>query len=43
MPLADAALVLAGAALAMHWLEASLRILHEMSTFAAAGVSDSGA
>ena len=32
-----------GAALAMHWVEASLRILHEMSTFAAAGVSDSGA
>jgi nicotinate-nucleotide--dimethylbenzimidazole phosphoribosyltransferase len=32
-----------GAALAMHWIEASLRILHEMSTFEAAGVSDSGA
>lgn len=31
-----------GAALAMHWIEASLRILHEMSTFEAAGVSDSG-
>jgi nicotinate-nucleotide--dimethylbenzimidazole phosphoribosyltransferase len=32
-----------GAALAMHWVDAALRILHEMSTFAAAGVSDSGA
>ena len=32
-----------GAALAMHWVEAALRVLHEMSTFEAAGVSDSGA
>jgi nicotinate-nucleotide--dimethylbenzimidazole phosphoribosyltransferase len=32
-----------GAALAMHWVDAALRILHEMSTFEAAGVSDSGA
>jgi nicotinate-nucleotide--dimethylbenzimidazole phosphoribosyltransferase len=32
-----------GAALALHLLEASLRILHEMATFEAAGVSDSGA
>lgn len=32
-----------GAALAMGLVDASLRILHEMATFAAAGVSDSGA
>jgi nicotinate-nucleotide--dimethylbenzimidazole phosphoribosyltransferase len=32
-----------GAALAMHIVEASLRILHEMATFASAGVSDTGA
>lgn len=32
-----------GAALAMPLVEASLRILHEMATFEAAGVSDSGA
>jgi nicotinate-nucleotide--dimethylbenzimidazole phosphoribosyltransferase len=32
-----------GAALAMQWVEAALRILNEMSTFEAAGVSDSGA
>ncbi len=31
-----------GAALAMNLVEASLRILHEMATFASAGVSDSG-
>jgi nicotinate-nucleotide--dimethylbenzimidazole phosphoribosyltransferase len=32
-----------GAALAMQWVDAALRILNEMSTFEAAGVSDSGA
>lgn len=32
-----------GAALAIQWVEAALRILNEMSTFEAAGVSDSGA
>lgn len=32
-----------GAALAMHLVEASIRILDEMATFASAGVSDSGA
>lgn len=32
-----------GAALAMGVLDASLKVLHEMATFAAAGVSDSGA
>jgi len=32
-----------GAALAMGLVDASLRILHEMATFASAGVSDSGA
>jgi nicotinate-nucleotide--dimethylbenzimidazole phosphoribosyltransferase len=31
-----------GAALAMPLVEAALRILHEMATFSAAGVSDSG-
>ena len=31
-----------GAALAMHLVEASIRILREMATFASAGVSDSG-
>ncbi|HEY2734982.1 MAG TPA: nicotinate-nucleotide--dimethylbenzimidazole phosphoribosyltransferase, partial [Polyangiales bacterium] len=31
-----------GAALAMTVLDASLKILHEMATFEAAGVSDSG-
>jgi nicotinate-nucleotide--dimethylbenzimidazole phosphoribosyltransferase len=32
-----------GAALAMSLVDAALRILHEMATFDAAGVSDSGA
>ncbi len=32
-----------GAALAMNLVEAALRILHEMATFASAGVSDTGA
>lgn len=32
-----------GAALAMHLVEASLRIVHEMATFTAAGVTDTGA
>jgi nicotinate-nucleotide--dimethylbenzimidazole phosphoribosyltransferase len=32
-----------GAALAMHLVEASIRLLREMATFAGAGVSDSGA
>jgi nicotinate-nucleotide--dimethylbenzimidazole phosphoribosyltransferase len=32
-----------GAALALHLLDAALRILHEMATFDAAGVTDAGA
>ena len=45
-PLLDLALRLgegSGAALAMPLVEAALHILHEMATFAGAGVSDSGA
>ena len=32
-----------GAALAMHLVDAALRVLHEMATFTSAGVTDSGA